>query len=133
MPNLAYDKRIVYIVTETTTPAHSSLYPRNKHSIKFPVNMELRYPCPTMIVQKIIYQDGKFGLSAQSGVEPFTKNTVKLSSHHDKHPNEHLETSVQDTRLRKTKLSSHIPLNVANMMKYSQKGSRHLEVSQYNT
>lgn len=73
----------------------------------------------------------KFSLSAETGFEAFTKTTVKQSSHHNKHPNEHLETSLQDTRLRKRKLSSHVPLNVANM-KYSQKGSRHLEVSHYN-
>lgn len=74
----------------------------------------------------------KFSVRAQSGFQPLTKNTVKPSSCHKKHPSEHLETSLQGTRPRKTKLTVHIPLNVANMKKYSQKEYRHLGVSHYN-
>lgn len=86
-----------------------------------------------MIVQKAIYQDGRSSISVHSqGSEPFTKNTVKQSSHHNKHPNEHLEISLQDTGLRKTELTLHVPQNVGNMMKYNQKGSRHLEISLCN-
>lgn len=55
-----------------------------------------------------------FDLSAQPRFEPFNKNIVKQSNRHNKHPNEHLETSLQDTRLRKTKLTLHISPNVAN-------------------
>lgn len=85
-----------------------------------------------MLVQNNIYQNGKSSVSVQrQGLRPLPKTTVKQSSHHNKHPNEHLETSLQDIRLRKRKLTSYVPLNVANM-EYSQKGSRHLEVSHYN-
>lgn len=74
----------------------------------------------------------KFSLSAQSGFQPLTKNPVKPSSHHNKHPSKHLETSLKDTRLRKTKLTVHITLNVASMTKYSQKEYGHLGVSHYD-
>lgn len=79
MPNRAYDKLIVPIATEntqehvfkTTSPVHSSLYPR---SIKFYVNTELSNPCPAVVVQKRICPDGKSSVSAHSqGFSPLPK------------------------------------------------------------
>lgn len=86
-----------------------------------------------MVAEKRICLGGKSSVSVhKSGFQPFTKTTVKPSSHHNEHPNKHLETPLQDRRLRKTKLTMHIPLNVASMKKYSQKEYGHLGVSHCN-
>lgn len=132
---MADDKLIVHIATEhtqenvfkTTSPVHSSLYPRN---IKFYVNTELSNPCPTRVVQKRIVQMGKVPFQCTITVSALYQKHSKTIQP-SQHPNKHLETSLQDTRLRKTKLTVHTLLNVANMKKYSQKEYRHPGVSHY--